>query len=174
MYPPSYPPADPFLRKEKNASPLPLHSFPLLLSRSPCYLFDHISSKLPTSPPLLPPRKKNALPSFLLQKKTIPLYLPSLLYTAAVVMEAKTHVYTIMCQGEREREKRTLPLLWRHPVAPPRMSTPQQCSNMPYINWNMRWDVAAAILQSQTNPHTIQSTLHTNHRQRILVISQSL
>ena len=74
----------------------------------------------------------------------------------------------------REREKLTLPLLWRHPVAPPRMSTPQQCSNMSHINWNMRRVVAAAFLQSQTNPHTIQSTLHTNHRQRILVISQSL
>ena len=172
MYPPPIHQPPPSFVKRRMPAPYLYTPFPHCYQECPAIWLTILVPNFQPSP-LLPPRKKNTLPSFLLQKKTIPLYLPSLLYAAAVVMETKTHD-TLSCAKEREREKLTLPLLWRHPVAPPRMSTPQQCSNMSYINWNMRRVVAAAFLQSQTNPHTIQSTLHTNHRQRILVISQSL
>ena len=69
--------------------------------------------------------------------------------------EDKRHTNTL--SYSKEREKPTLPLLWRHPVAPPRMSTLQQCGNMFHFIWTMRRVVAAAFLQSLTDPHNNKS-----------------
>ena len=60
--------------------------------------------------PPSPPTKEECLAPLPSTEEIHPPLSPLLLYTAAVVMEAKTHAYPIMCQGEREREKRTLPL----------------------------------------------------------------
>ena len=103
MYPPSYPPADPFLRKEKNASPLPLHSFPLLLSRSPCYLFDHISSKLPTSPPFSPHERRMPCPPSFYRRNPSPSISPPVIYSCCCDGGKDTCISHHVPGRERER-----------------------------------------------------------------------
>ena len=102
--PPSYPPAAPFLRKEKNASPLPLHSFPPLLSRVPCYLIDNTSSKLPTRPPFSPHERRIPCPPSFYRRKPFPSISPPC-YMQLLLWWRQRHMNTPSCARERERER---------------------------------------------------------------------
>ena len=88
----------------KRRMPAPyLHTpFPHCYQEYPVIWFTILVPNYSNHTPLLPPREKNTLPSFLLKEKTIPLYLPPLLCAAAVMMVAKDTYIHPQIQGERE------------------------------------------------------------------------
>ena len=155
MYPPPIHQPPPSFVKRRMPAPYLHTPFPHCYQEYPVIWFAILALSYFNHPPLLPPQEKNTLPSFLLKGKTIPLYLPLLAMCSSCHDEDKRHTNTLSYSKERERP--TLPLLWRHPVAPPRMSTLQQCGNMFHFIWTMRRVVAAAFLQSLTDPHNNKS-----------------
>ena len=166
LRPPSYPPATPFLRQRESTSPPPPYNFPSLVIRFTS-LFPNYSKLYPPFSPtgeeypaLLPSKGEN--------HSTPP---PPLLCASCCHNGDKGHINTP--SYSQKREAFPAPFMKTSSHTPTNVFPTAVWQCVPnYLEHEIV--LAAAFFSHQQTSTPSSHTLHTNHRQRIIVISQSL